>query len=449
MIVLRNATALSFFPPEAESGVDVVIDGALIAARGKGAGAHLKAGADAGAGSPKLIDCTGKLVMPGLVCGHNHFYSALSRGIMAKIAPAGDFVSVLANLWWRLDRAIDRDILDASGTVAAIEAVRAGCTAVIDHHASPSFITGSLDVLKSSLQRVGLRGVLCYETTDRNGASGQEEGIQENLRFALAAERERKARGADAVLVEAMIGGHAPFTLTDSALRDLGDAVGKTGRGFHVHAAEDAFDSSFSHRSYGEDVLARLDRFGLLTEKSIVAHGLHLSAHDRELLNARGAFLAHNCRSNMNNRVGYNAHLADVRNVVLGTDGIGSDMLEEMKFAYFKHRDAGGPLQPADFARMLAAGNALIGRLFGGRFGELCAGAAADCAVLSYDPPTPLAAENAAGHAMFGMGSGSVETVIVGGRIVMENRAFPFDVSGIYANAREAAASLWARMDRL
>ncbi len=449
MIVLKNAVLLSLNPAEVTEGADVVIDGPLITAAGPGAwSGKTPSHTGKGARPPKILDCGGRIVMPGLVCAHNHFYSALSRGILARIAPADDFVSTLANLWWRLDRALNREALEAGAAVAALEAVRAGCTAVVDHHASPSFITGSLDVLKDVFVKTGLRGVLCYETTDRNGAAGLEEGIRENRRFAARAEEERLSTG-DARLVEAMIGGHAPFTLTDQALRALGDAVRDTARGFHVHAAEDAFDPSFSHRVHGADVMERLDRFGLLTEKTVIAHGVHLSEKDRDLLNGRGAFLVHNCRSNMNNRVGYNAALPQIRNAALGTDGIGSDMLEELKFAYFKHRDAGGPLSPADFLRLLHNGNELISRAFGEKFGQVREGYMADLVILSYNPPTPLRVENAAGHFLFGMTGAAVDTVIVGGKPVMEGGKLPFDAAEIYARAREAAVEMWGRMDAL
>jgi putative selenium metabolism protein SsnA len=444
MIVLRNATVAHLDPAEVRSGVDVVLKDSEIFAVGDGAASAL---AGAG-GSVKQIDCSGKLVMPGLVCGHNHFYSGLSRGITAKIAPSEDFVSTLGNLWWRLDRVIDGEILAASGLVCAIEALKAGCTAVVDHHASPSFITGSLDVLEEAFEKTGLRGILCYETTDRNGRGGMEEGIAENARFARRVKEKRKSAGKSGT-VEAMIGGHAPFTLPDEGLRALGDIVRETGRGFHVHAAEDAFDPSFSHRFHGKDTLERLDGFGLLTGASIIAHGLYLSARDRELLSRRDAFLAHNSRSNMNNHVGYNERLADTANVVLGTDGIGSDMLEELKFAYFKHRDAGGPLWPGDFARFLQRGNEVLGRCFKEKFGRIAEGFKADIVVLDYKAPTPLSGANLAGHLVFGAGSSDVETVVVDGKIVMENRRFGWDVSQAYARAREAAGRLWSAMDRL
>ena len=440
MIALKNATVVHLSPADVAAGVDVLIDGTEIAAVGKGAAASVKA--------ERTIDLDGRLLMPGLVCSHDHFYSGLSRGIIARIASSTDFVSTLANLWWRLDRAIDREVLQASGLICALEAVKAGCTAVIDHHASPSYIEGSLATLKGSFEKVGLRGVLCYETTDRNGAQGMEQGVRENQTFAHGVEEERKSKGRQR-LVEAMIGGHAPFTLGDDALAKLGEVVRETGRGFHIHVAEDGFDPSYSHRFHGKDALARLDGFGLVTDKSIVAHGLYLTQEDREILNARDAFLAHNCRSNMNNHVGYNGELPHVKNVALGTDGMGSDMLLELKFAYFRHRDSGGPLAPGAFTRFLQNGNEILRRSFGESFGRVEKGYKADLVVLDYDSPTPLARENVAGHAVFGMGSRDVHTVIVNGKIVMEARGFRWDAAAAYATAREAAERLWKNMDKL
>jgi putative selenium metabolism protein SsnA len=440
LILLKNATIVHLHPAEVNTGVDIVIDGTEIVSAAHGAGEALK--------PTRTIDLAGRVVMPGLVCGHDHFYSGLSRGIMATIAPCPDFVSTLQNLWWRLDRAIDADILRLSGLVCSLEALKAGCTAVIDHHASPSFIDGSLSTLKEGFEKAGLRGILCYETTDRNGRDGARQGAEENRRFAVLVEEEKKGRGKKR-LVEAMIGGHAPFTLADEDLAALADVVRATGRGFHVHVAEDAFDGAYSHRVHGKDALKRLDDFGLLSESSIIGHGLYLTEEDRDILNSRGATLAHNSRSNMNNGVGYNSALPQVKNVVLGTDGIGSDMLLEAKFAYFRHRDSGGPLGPGAFMRFLQSGNEVLRRYFGEAFGRIEKGYKADMVILDYDSPTPLARENVAGHALFGMGSRDVNTVIVNGSIVMENRTFPWDVTPVYAEAQAAARRLWKAMDSL
>jgi len=166
-------------------------------------------------------------------------------------------------------------------------------------------------------------------------------------------------------------------------------------------------------------------------------------------MNSRGAWLAHNSRSNMNNGVGYNSALPSLKNVVLGTDGIGSDMLLEAKVAYFRHRDSGGPLGPGAFMRYLQSGNDILRRCFGEPFGRVEKGYTADLVILDYEAPTPLVRENVAGHVLFGMGSRDVNTVIVNGKIVMENRTFPWDTAPIYAEARSAARALWQRMDRL
>ena len=440
MILLKNATVVHLHPAEVVPGADVLVDGTEIRSVGRAAGEGIK--------PERTIDLAGRLLMPGLVCGHDHFYSGLSRGIMARIAASPDFVSTLQNLWWRLDLALDEASVRASAMVCALEAVKAGCTAVIDHHASPSFITGSLAAMKECFERVGLRGILCYETTDRNGAAGMKQGVEENRAFARLVEGEKKGKGKNR-LVEAMIGGHAPFTLSDDSLSALGSVVSETGRGFHVHVAEDGYDPSFSHHAHGKDPMARLDGHGLVSDRSLIAHGLYLTPADREILNGRGGYLAHNSRSNMNNHVGYNHELPHVKNVVLGTDGIGSDVLLEAKFAYFRHRDDGGPLGPGAFMRFLQAGNEILHRGFGEGFGRVEAGYKADLVILDYDSPTPLARENVAGHVLFGMGSRDVHSVMVNGKLVMEARTFRWDTAAVYADAQTEARALWQRMDAL
>jgi len=441
MLILQNVTAVQFEPAAVQNGVDIAVEGSLISAVGAGLAArHPRA---------EVRPMHGLLVMPGIVCAHNHFYSGLARGIMADIKPCPDFISTLKNLWWRLDRALDEESLYLSGLVCSLEAIRSGCTAVIDHHASPNFVGGSLDTLRRGFLQAGLRGITCYETTHRNGGDAElEAGVDENVAFARRIDAAR-AKGEEPYLVEAMIGAHAPFTIPRKGMELLREAVQATGRGLHIHAAEDRYDVSHGHDVYGQDLIERLASHGLVDDRTLVAHGLYLSDSDIEILNAQDAFLVHNPRSNMNNRVGYSGRLGAVRNLALGTDGIGADMFEELKFAFFKHRDAGGPLWPDSFLRFLWNGNRILERSFGARFGRLAAGCKADLTICDYDCPTPLEAQNVAGHLAFGMGSRAVHSVMVDGRLVYEDRSFPFDVAPIYAAARRAASALWKRMDEL
>ena len=441
MLILKNVTAIQFEPARVQFGVDIAIDGPLI----KDVGAGLTAKYP----QAQVREMDGKLVMPGIVCAHNHFYSGLARGIMANIKPCPDFVSTLRNLWWRLDRALDEESLYYSGLICSLEAIKSGCTAVIDHHASPNYIAGSLNTLRQGFLKAGLRGISCFETTHRNGGEAElKAGVAENVAFARLVDA-AKASGDEPYLVEALIGAHAPFTISRAGMEMLADAVKTTGRGLHIHVAEDLYDVSHSHDVYGQDLIERLAGHELINDRTIVAHGLYLSDSDIGILNENDAFLVHNPRSNMNNHVGYNHKLDAYRNLALGTDGIGADMFEELKFAYFKHRDAGGSMWPDSFACFLWNGNALLERNFGARFGRLDAGFKADLTICSYDCPTPLAAQNIGGHLAFGMGSSAVDSVMVDGRMVYENRAFPFDVAPIYAEARKVAAALWKRMDEL
>jgi len=439
MIVIKNTKALQFDPPAVWNNVDIVIDGDIIVDMGAGISGKYKA--------DKVIDGTDKLVYPGLVCSHHHYYSGLSRGVLAEIGPTPDFVSTLKNLWWRMDRALDEESTYYSGIISSIDAIKAGTTAVIDHHASPSYISGSLSTIKRGFEDSGLRGMTCYEVTDRNGIEQMKEGITENIRFAKEIDSEVKSGKEH--LVDAHIGGHAPCTIPDEGMEMMAAAVKETGRGLHLHVAEDRYDVSQSHLVYGRDIVKRLDSFGMLNNRTILVHGIFLNPEEIEILNDHDGFLVHNARSNMNNGVGYNERLKSYRNVALGTDGIGPNMYEELKFAYFKHKDAGGPLWPGDYLRFLANGNKLLERNFNTRFGRLEKGYKADIVITGYLSPSPLVKENIGGHMVFGMTSTDVETVIINGNIVMENREFPFDIKEIYAKAAVAAKRVWENMDKL
>ncbi|MGD9941262.1 MAG: putative aminohydrolase SsnA [Clostridia bacterium] len=439
MTIFENVRIIHFHPGSVSDPTDVAVEGGRIAAVGNGLAAKYPGAAR---------EVTGGYVSPGIVCSHNHFYSALARGLMVNIQPSKDFAQQLVNLWWRLDRALDEGITRSSGLVGAAEAVMGGVTSVVDHHASPAFIDGSLDVLKEGFDTVGLRGVLCYEATDRNGAEGAAAGVAENLRFAKAVDAAR-ARGEDP-LVEAAIGAHAPFTVDEKTLADLAGVCTATGRGLHIHVAEDKFDAVDSRYRFGKDIAVRLDEAGLLGPKTILGHGLYLSQDEVDLVNERDCFLAHNARSNMNNNVGYNSQLPLYRNAVLGTDGIGSDMIMEANFAFFKHHDAGGTLWMDAFLKMLQDGNRLLERYFPGKkFGRVEAGYEADLAFWDYDPPTPLLGDNVAGHAAFGLSSRMVRSTMVGGRFTVKDRIPQFDAQAIMAGARTETRRLWKNMEAI
>lgn len=442
-LVIKNVRVMQTKPPfDVEEGVDVVIDNSLIVKVGKGA-------AD-GVVSSRTIDGSGKTLIPGNVCSHHHYYSGLSRGMLISAGPQTDFIQVLKEWWWRLDRGLDEEACYYSSLICSLDAIASGTTTCIDHHASPNYIKGSLSTIAKGMEEVGLRGSTCYEVTDRNGGMKEvEEGVEENVRFAKEVDS-RKAKGDD-VLVESMIGGHAPFTIPEEGLDLMKRAVDETGRGMHLHVAEADYDQIHSHHIYGEDIVDRLDRHGLLSDKTLLVHGVWLSSKEIETVNKRRCFFAHNGRSNMNNHIGYNHKLPEIDRLVLGTDGCGGNMFEEIKLSFFKHKDDGGPFWPAQFVEALNRGNELVESSFGnGKWGMVKEGYKADLALLDYHNPTPLVKENAAGHFVWGMSSNCVHSVIVNGKLVMDNRTFPgLDVEDIYKRASVVAKRVWETVDKI
>jgi putative selenium metabolism protein SsnA len=392
-------------------------------------------------GQHDLFDCSGRVVMPGNVCAHTHLYSALARGMPGPPRTPRNFVEFLELVWWRLDRALDGPSVRSSGLVGALDAVRSGTTSLVDHHASPEFIDGSLDVLADALSDVGVRAILCYEVTDRGGPERTRAGLRENERFLLAPRR-RRIRG--------MVGAHASFTLGDESLDALADLADRTGTGVHIHVAEDVADEGDSLRRCGERVAYRLAGKRILRPRSIAAHCVHVDRGEIMAIEESGSWFVHNCRSNMNNGVGRAPVALFGNRTALGTDGIDEDMFAESRTAYFRSREDTLDAFAEETSGRLAAGGQLVSEHFDMPVGTLDPGVAADLMVLDYDPPTPLDGGNLAWHWAFALTAGTVDSVMIDGRWVLRHREFPYiDEERIRAEARTEAAKLWSRMESL
>jgi putative selenium metabolism protein SsnA len=429
-IVLKNATLFDLDPVTVETA-DLRIEGDRIVERGP----YLKYDAD------DVIDCGGKVVLPGLVNGHTHLYSALAVGMPPPTIPPKSFLEILQKVWWRLDTALDAEMIELSATVGAIDAVQCGTTTLIDHHASPNCIAGSLDRIENGLSAIGLRGVLCYETTDRHGADGALAGIAENRRFLEKCAR--RAQGTFAGLV----GAHASFTLGDDSLAQVARLADEFNTGVHIHVAEAPCDERHCLETFGEKLIDRLMRHNLLQPHHILAHGIHLDDSAIALLNKCGASLAHNPRSNMNNNVGY-APLSQICGpVLLGTDGIGGDLFAEAQHAWFKSRDVNAGISPNRIISMLAASARRASSLLGLTLGKLRPGAAADVIFTRYQPFTPLTTANAIGHFIYQMGSRHVSDVMIAGRwIVQGGKVAAHAARTAIPRAQTAAERLWRTM---
>ena len=388
----------------------------------------------------QVVDLEGKLVLPGFVNAHTHLYSSLSRGMpMPSRAPA-NFTEILKNIWWKLDVALDEETLYYSALVGAIEAIRCGTTALVDHHASPSSIKGSLDLIKKALKEIGLRGVLCYEVTDRGGKKKRDEGLEENERFIEGNKTDEYFRG--------YVGAHAAFTLSDESLHLCGELAAKHNTGVHIHVSEDACEVKDAKEKHKSTVFGRLTPHKILTKDSILAHCVHLTPSEFKTSKEKECWLVHNPRSNMNNRVGYAPIHLFGEKCALGTDGFPADMLEEARFAFLKQRDSHLDGNVND-ANLVTGGQRLITNIFGKKFGTFETGAPADLVVMNYNEPTPMEKDNLLGHYLFGMQSSMVESVMVGGRWVMKDRKIVgIDEDQIFARSRQLAKTLWIKMEK-
>lgn len=422
------SVVMSFDPPEVAKG-DLVLEGG-----------YVRGFVPLPEGTVRR-DCRGCVVVPGNVCAHHHLYSALARGMPYHLESPSDFLEILQRVWWRLDRALDAESVRASAMLGALEALRCGTTTIVDHHASPNFIDGSLDVIAEALGDLGTRAVLCYEVTDRDGAARATAGIAENRRF-LSAPRP---------LARGMVGAHASFTMSDDTLAACADAARDFGAGVHIHVAEDAVDEQDSVARFGKRVVERLVEHGALDERALLAHCVHVNEREMKLIESAEATVACNPRSNMNNGVGHSPFTNRTGRVALGTDGIGGDLVAEAQAGFFRGREADLDLPPDWPLARLAESQRLVGRIYDEPLlGTLRAGAPADLAVIAYDPPAPFDAATLAGHFSFGWTSGRVRDVYVAGeRVVADGRSTLVDEAELTHASYQAAARLWLRLEAI
>ncbi len=395
----------------------------------------------------KILDAHGQYVMPGNICAHTHFYGAFARGMAIPGTAPKDFPEILQKLWWPLDRSLDAEAIRSSALVSLVDAIKHGTTTLIDHHASPNYIDGSLDLIADAVDKSGLRGVLCYEVSDRDGLDKASSGINENIRFLKRLAEDPHPRLAGT------FGLHASLTLSGVTLQAC-RASAPEGTGFHIHTAEHESDEYDSLNKSNMRVIDRLQKHNILGPNTISAHGVHFDAREMEILKESGTWLTHQPRSNMNNGVGVAPIESMLRlgiKVCLGNDGFSNAMWDEWKTAYLlhksQHRDPrrmGG----YDVTQMAVYNNAALANQFfpAAPIGQITQGAFADLIFVDYHPFTPLTAGNLPWHIIFGFQQSMVTTTIVAGNVLMKDRQLlSLNEEEIAAHAREIAPRIWKK----
>ena len=397
--------------------------------------------------SHEFIDANKKVIMPGLINTHMHIYSSFARGMAVPGKPSENFMEILENLWWRLDKKLTLEDTKYSAYATYIDCIKNGVTTVFDHHASPLAIEGSLFTIKDVAKDLGIRTNLCYEVSDRDGLKTIDQGIEENANFI------KFAKNDESDMVKGMFGLHAAFTLSDKTLEKCANEMANLDAGYHVHTAEGIDDVIINKEKYNKKVVQRLNDFNVLNDKTIAVHCIHIDSEEMELIKENKSFVVHNPESNMGNAVGCApvVHLLNKGITVgLGTDGYTSDMFESLKVANIihKHQLRDPRVGWAEAPTMLFENNRKIAsKHYKKDLGVLKEGAYADVIVVDYIPHTPLNENTENGHIIFGMTGRSVDTTIINGKVLMKDRILlNIDEEPILAKSIEMSNKLWDRI---
>jgi len=378
----------------------------------------------------EVIDCTGKYVTKSFACGHHHVYSALARGMNAPKKQPRNFYEILKYIWWTLDKCLDKDSIEASALVTAIACAKNGVTFAIDHHASPFAVDGSLEIIAKAFEKVGVSHLLCYEISDRDGYDIAESGLTETENYL------KKYQG--------LVGLHASFTISDSTLESAVSLSKKYNSGLHIHVAEDKYDQEYCVKNYNQRVVERLNEAGVLSfSKTILGHCLHLDENEKALIKNSNAWVVQNSESNLNNNVGYFNSRGLNDNIMLGTDGMHSDMLRSAKSAFYVGQGFDLIDYPGFYKRFRNVHQYLNSNKFSGD-GEN------NLVVLDYDTPTEFNSSNFLGHFLFGIEAKHVQHVISQGKlIVKDKKVTTVNENEILDFSKEQAAKLWERMKNI
>lgn len=394
-----------------------------------------------------IIDVEGKVIMPGFINTHHHIYSAFARGMASSGKPNENFLEILENLWWKIDKKLSLEDLKYSAYTTYIDCIKKGVTTVFDHNASPFAVTGSLDSIADAAKDLGLRTCLCYEVSDRDGEKIAQEGIDENINFI------KKYNTDEQNMIKGMFGLHASFTLSDETLRKCDEELKGLNAGYHVHVAEGIDDLEQCLEKYGKRVVERLRDMDILGDKTIAVHCIHVTDDELNILRDTNTIVVHNPESNMGNAVGCQPFLELHQKGItigLGTDGYTSDMTESMKVANIIHKHvkqnpsvAWGEVPVSMFEN----NRKIAQKYFSGDLGILRAGALADVIVVDYDPLTPMNENNINSHILFGFTGKDVVTTIIDGKVIMQDRKLVgINEKEIFKTSREVAKKLWDRM---
>ncbi len=376
----------------------------------------------------QVVDARGKFVTKSFGCGHHHIYSTLARGMPAPAKTPENFTDILKYVWWNLDKNLDLEMIKASALASALYCAKNGVTFVIDHHASPFAVEGSLVTIKEAFDSIGLSHLLCYEISDRDGEKIRDRGLTETKEYLKAGN-------------QGHVGLHASFTVGDTCLEKAVLLARDCNTGIHIHVAEDLSDQDHCQKFHNKRVIQRLyDAGGLDLSGSIFGHCIYLDEQEKRLLRNSKAWVAQNVESNLNNNVGL-ANVADYGDrIMLGTDGMHSDMLRSAKAAFYLGQEKEGISFPGIYDRFRNIHRFIKENNFKGDSDN-------NLVILDYNAPTQMNQDNFLGHFVYGIDSSHVQSVISSGRLIVEDKKLvSANEEDILNFAKEMGCKLWEKL---
>lgn len=400
--------------------------------------------------SAEVLDASGQIVMPGLVCSHSHLYGMLLRGASLKIASPSDFTQILQRIWWPVDEALTYEDAYASALIACVEFAKSGVTTFADTYSGPNSITGVLDHIARAVDEVGLRGFVAFEATERHSKEEGMKGVKENIRFA------EKARATPHSGARPLFSIHASFTVSDDLIKEVKKLADQYRVQTTIHTSEGMGDVHHNLENYGKRTIERLRDLGLVGPNVVLAHCVNVNDAEIDIIARTRTGVAHNAMSNMLNGVGVAPMIRMIEksiNVGLGNDGYIFDMFENMRSTFLVHRVHHlnpNAIDPYTILEMATINGAKLYGM-GSEIGSLETGKRADIIIVKPSTlPTPLNASSVVGHLINTVDGDDVEHVLVDGKPILRNKQLiTTDEEKAQSISQAAAAKLWSRLENI
>jgi cytosine/adenosine deaminase-related metal-dependent hydrolase len=394
-----------------------------------------------------VIDADRKIVMPGFICNHTHMASVLGHNMPVDFSKFGSLDKMLEKWWWpMIEDQTNRDDVYYASLFACMKMIKSGTTCIADMVEAPKSIEGCLDYSAKALEKMGMRGILSFEATERINRENGEEGIKENLRFIQSRNNTKESR------IKGRLGVHSAYTCSPEMLRRIRRLADESNAGILIHVAETAYELDIVKKKYGKTPVELLDDIGFLRPDVLAVHCVHLTDSDIDKLRSNDVKVSHTPMSNTLVATG----VARIPHMIEKgiTVGIGHDchftmdMTEYMRVVFNLHKihNLNASLMPPHVEFEMATIGGAKSLQMEKEIGSIESQKKADIIIIDPKSPTPVYDKTFASYVIWDMNGCDVHTVIIDGKTIMEKGELKgIDEKEIIEKCQEKALLLWKR----